>query len=292
MRKQSSVGSWVARRVGGAFLFGVATRAFQRQRVSPRAAAPKCERSPHLSQQSRWRGGAAFGSAFAFPNGSTTTTPAPRGLCEKCPNSVAELPLPLGAAALALGGASPQRLLRGDGGDAGGDAAQNRARRFGAKRVCPESAPLPGHRFATRYRSGDMRSVFLLRRASPPCPMKSGRFRAQHTATPAGAAPRAAFGYSRANWDSTRTLRGRSARGARIGRPSIGGASGHFKHVGGRRARRGRCLGRGKNSAGSGDSLEIVHLFSKRIGDAWREASRRIAVGESRRSIGGRIVRE
>ena len=60
----------------------------------------------------------------------------------------------------------------------------------------------------------------------------------------------------------------------------------------GRRARRGRCLGRGKNSAGSGDSLEIVHLFSKRIGDAWREASRRIAVGESRRSIGGRIVRE
>ena len=116
------------------------------------------------------------------------------------------------------------------------------------------------------------RSVFLLRRASPPCPMKSGRFRAQHTATPAGAAPRAAFGYSRANWDSTRTLRGRSARGARIGRPSIGGASGHFKHEGGRRARRGRCLGRGKNSAGSGDSLEIVHLFPKRIGDAWREA--------------------
>lgn len=67
------------------------------------------------------------------------------------------------------------------------------------------------------------RSVFRLRRASPPCPMKSGRFRAQHTATPAGAAPRAAFGYSRANGDSTRTLRGRSARGARIGRPSIGG---------------------------------------------------------------------
>ena len=35
-------------------------RYFQRQRVSPRAAAPSCERSPHLSQQSRWRGGAAF----------------------------------------------------------------------------------------------------------------------------------------------------------------------------------------------------------------------------------------
>ena len=128
------------------------------------------------------------------------------------------------------------------------------------------------------------RSVFRLWRASPPCPMKSGRFCAQHTATPAGAAPRAAFGYSRANGDSTRTLRGRSARGARIGRPSIGGASGHFKHEGGRRARRGRCLGRGKNSAGSGDSLEIVHLFSKRIGDAWREASRRIAAGARQKS--------
>ena len=73
------------------------------------------------------------------------------------------------------------------------------------------------------------RSVFRLRRASPPCPMKSGRFRAQHTATPAGAAPRAAFGYSRANGDSTRTLRGHFARAARIVRPFIGGASGRWQ---------------------------------------------------------------
>ena len=35
-----------------------------------------------------------------------------------------------------------QRTSREVGGDAGGEAAQNRARRFGAKRVCPESAAL------------------------------------------------------------------------------------------------------------------------------------------------------
>ena len=40
------------------------SRVPQRQRVSPRAAAPLCERSPHLSQQSRWRGDAAFWACF------------------------------------------------------------------------------------------------------------------------------------------------------------------------------------------------------------------------------------
>ena len=35
-------------------------------------------------------------------------------------------------------------------------------------RACRKTAPLPEHRFATRYRSGDIRSVFRLRRASRP----------------------------------------------------------------------------------------------------------------------------
>lgn len=63
------------------------------------------------------------------------------------------------------------------------------------------------------------RSVFRLAAGVAPYPMKSGQPRAQLTV-------RAAFGYSRGDWDSTRTLRGRFARAARIGRPSIGGASG------------------------------------------------------------------
>ena len=46
--------------------------------------------------------------------------------------------------------------------------SQNRARRFSTKQACRKTAPLPEHRFATRYRSGDIRSVFRLRRASRP----------------------------------------------------------------------------------------------------------------------------
>ena len=58
-------------------------------------------------------------------------------------------------------------------------AAQNPARRFSTKQACRKTAPLPEHRFATRYRSGDMRSVFRLRRSSPPnlghCPCGARR---------------------------------------------------------------------------------------------------------------------
>ena len=85
--------------------------------LAPRRRAPPIE-APAGRPKGRWIprasevptcpnkavGAAArrFGSAFALYNGSTTTKPAPRGLCEKSPNLAAELPLPLGAAALAL----------------------------------------------------------------------------------------------------------------------------------------------------------------------------------------------
>ena len=167
---------------------------------------------------------------------------------------------------------SASRLVRTtprDGGDAGGDAAQNRARRFS----CP-----------TRLAEKTAALGFPPPAGVAPLSNEVGTTpRTIHRNTGGSCASRGLRLFSRRlglNEDAAGTLRaGRENRS-----PVIGGASGHFKHEGGRRARRGRCLGRGKNNAGSGDSLEIVHLFSKRIGDAWREASRRIAVGESRRS--------
>ena len=116
-----------------------------------------------------------------------------------------------------------QRTLRETGATRAACAAQNRARQLRVKRVCSEIAALG----------------FPPSAGVAPDPMKSGQPRAQLTV-------RAAFGYSRANLGSTRTLRGRSAQGARIVRPSIGGASGHIRHECGRRARRGRLFGRGR----------------------------------------------
>ena len=124
-----------------------------------------------------------------------------------------------------------QRTLRETGATRAACAAQNRARQFRVKRVCSEVAALGFPPLA----------------GVAPDPLREG----QHSARPTA---RAAFGYSRGDWDSTRTLRGHFARAARIVRPSIGGASGHFKHEGGRRARRGRCLGRG-GSIGSLGSI-------------------------------------
>ena len=167
------------RRLGCPILFGGgSSRSTTREGLAPRRRAIVRDLSPYSSQQSRWRGGAAF---WACSRASTTALKPPtprRGACaRKSPNLAAELPLPLGAAALALGGASPQRLLRGDGGDAGGEAAQNRARRFGAKRVCPESAAFG----------------FPPPAGVAPDPAKSGHCRAQPTAKPAWSAPRAAY---------------------------------------------------------------------------------------------------
>ena len=64
--------------------------------VAPKGAARRC-----------------LGSAFALQQRLYFPLSAPRGLCEKSPNLGAEMPLPLGAAALALGVAFPQRRLRG-----------------------------------------------------------------------------------------------------------------------------------------------------------------------------------
>ena len=169
------------RRLGCPILFGGgSSRSTTREGLAPRRRAIVRDLSPYSSQQRRWRGGAAF---WACSRASTTALQPPpprRGACaRKSPNQAAELPLPLGAAALALGGASPQRLLRGDGGDAVGEAAQNRTRRFGAKRVCPESAalgfpppagvaPLSIERDNTAHDQPRARRVLRLARPSPP----------------------------------------------------------------------------------------------------------------------------
>ena len=103
-------GEWVV-----PFSSGAGLRASQREKVvAPRPMGLRARIIPvfvptwSLPHRAR-----RFGSAFAFPNGFTTTKPAPRGLCEKSPNLAAELPLPLGAAALALGVPSSQRVPLG-----------------------------------------------------------------------------------------------------------------------------------------------------------------------------------
>ena len=72
-----------------------------------------------------------------------------------------------------------QRIPREVGGDAGGEAAQNRARRFGAKRVCPESAALGFPRGALRplrfARALDLRSA-RLPSESPRCGSSTAHF--------------------------------------------------------------------------------------------------------------------
>ena len=73
-------------------------RYFQRQRVSPAPPRHSASEVPTCPNKAVGAAARRFGSAFALYNGSTTTKPAPRGLCEKSPNLAAELPLPLGAA--------------------------------------------------------------------------------------------------------------------------------------------------------------------------------------------------
>ena len=60
------------------------------------------------------------------------------------------------------------RTIQRIGRDAGNGVAQTERGGFRSSSLGGKSAPLPEHRFATRYRSGDMRSVFRLGRASRP----------------------------------------------------------------------------------------------------------------------------
>ena len=60
------------------------------------------------------------------------------------------------------------RTIQRIGRDAGNCVAQTERGAFRSSSLGDKSAPLPEHRFATRYRSGDMRSVFRLGRASRP----------------------------------------------------------------------------------------------------------------------------
>ena len=110
-------GGWVVPFSSGS---GVRVPQRQRKRHQPRRAAPfgaSCDESPRIRPYKvvAPKGAARrrLGSAFALQQRLYFPLSAPRGLCEKSPNLGAEMPLPLGAAALALGVAFPQRRLRG-----------------------------------------------------------------------------------------------------------------------------------------------------------------------------------
>ena len=64
------------------------------------------------------------------------------------------------------------RTIQRIGRDAASCDAKTERGSFPTKQACRKSAPLPEHRFATRYRSEDTRSVFRLRRASRPYPLR------------------------------------------------------------------------------------------------------------------------
>ena len=68
---------------------------------------------PTWSLPHRARRGGVLGSRSRFPNGSTFLSPAPKSEGDARPNLGAELPLLLGAAALALGVPFPQRVPLG-----------------------------------------------------------------------------------------------------------------------------------------------------------------------------------
>ena len=154
-----------------------------------------------------------FAPIARFPTAALgTPTPAPPSACAKSPRSLC-----LDCSCARRGGrllrwlsnrVSRLRISSGlcarSGATRAAYAAQNRARRFSTKQACRKTAALG----------------FPPPAGVAPYPLREGQHRARPTA-------RAAFGYSRGDWDSTRTLRGHFALAARIVRPSIGGASGH-----------------------------------------------------------------
>ena len=115
-----------------------------------------------------------------------------------------------------------QRIPREVGGDAGGEAAQNRPRRFGAKRVCPESAalgfpPCGGRRpLSIGLPRVAVRGGRLPALAEDRFELWLGQPRARSTACPAWSAPRAAY---------ARRLAATSRRCRSCARPSVCAAS-------------------------------------------------------------------
>ena len=96
--------------------------------------------------------------------------PRPWGVVRKsspsCPRHMR--PHGRGAAVSARCASRDSRTIQRIGRDAGNGVAQTERGGFRSSSLGGKSAPLPEHRFATRYRSGDMRSVFRLGRASRP----------------------------------------------------------------------------------------------------------------------------
>ena len=109
--------------------------------------------------------------------------PRPWGVVRKsspsCPRHMR--PHGRGAAVSARCASRDSRTIQRIGRDAGNCVAQTERGGFRSSSLGGKSAPLPEHRFATRYRSGDMRSVFRLRRASRP-------LHARHICTPVATA--------------------------------------------------------------------------------------------------------
>ena len=94
-----------------------------------------------------------------------------------------------------------QRTSREVGGDAGGEAAQNRAQRFSTKQACRKTAALG----------------FPPPAGVAPYPMREGQHRARPTGEPARVSPRAGFAYSLAKG----TLQGRCGNTSRRARESF-----------------------------------------------------------------------
>ena len=183
------------------------------------------------SLSTSWRG---VGLGFAPSNDNERiSTPRPWGIAAKfVPKSAKGFRSPTGAAlihplsahriicGLPSGSGETRRLAKHPSGrlrrcPSGSAYSKTERGSFPTKQACRKSAPLPEHRFATRYRSGDMRSVFRLRRASRPNVDIAPAGRGGQSAAPCGHFARPLATASRLG------LRPRATRRLRRGRISL-----------------------------------------------------------------------
>ena len=112
--------------------------------------------------------------------------PRPWGVVRKsspsCPRHLR--PHGRGAAVSARCASRDSRAIQRIGRDAGNGVAQTERGGFRSSSLGGKSAPLPEHRFATRYRSGDMRSVSRLWRASRQAAIQVHHRYSRHPTTP------------------------------------------------------------------------------------------------------------